>query len=121
MLKTLAYLLIASLMMNNCSRFFIYAGFEFNQGYIAAKLCENRQKPVLQCKGKCYLKKQLKQAEEKEKKNESRSQKKQQEESLASEPLTSENLAIVLNLQSPAESKIILPEKYFEVYHPPKV
>jgi hypothetical protein len=34
-------------------------------------LCENKAKPVMQCKGKCYLKKKIKQAEEKEQKSSS--------------------------------------------------
>ncbi len=33
-----------------------YANYE----YIAAVLCENRDKPYLECNGKCYLEKQLK-------------------------------------------------------------
>lgn len=31
-----------------------------NYDYIAEELCENRDKPYLECNGKCYLKKQLK-------------------------------------------------------------
>ncbi|UMB60600.1 hypothetical protein MHL31_16175 [Lutibacter sp. A80] len=31
-----------------------------NYDYIAAELCENKDKPYLECNGKCYLKKQLK-------------------------------------------------------------
>ena len=32
-----------------------------NYDYIATVLCENRDKPYLECNGKCYLEKQLKQ------------------------------------------------------------
>jgi len=46
-----------------------------NQKYIAASLCENRDKPWLHCNGKCYLMKKVKQAEEKEKSEERRTQK----------------------------------------------
>ena len=31
-----------------------------NYDYIATVLCENKDKPYLECDGKCYLKKQLK-------------------------------------------------------------
>lgn len=31
-----------------------------NYDYIATELCENKDKPYLECNGKCYLKKQLK-------------------------------------------------------------
>lgn len=45
------------------------AGFIFywkiNQKYIAERLCENRDKPEMHCKGKCYLVKHLKKTEEK--------------------------------------------------------
>ncbi|MGB5242101.1 MAG: hypothetical protein WBN16_06805 [Lutimonas sp.] len=30
-----------------------------NYNYIANQLCENREKPVLACNGKCYLEKQI--------------------------------------------------------------
>lgn len=31
-----------------------------NYDYIATELCENKDKPYLECNGKCYLEKQLK-------------------------------------------------------------
>jgi hypothetical protein len=37
--------------------------FHLNRSYIAQKLCVNKAKPELKCKGKCYLKKKLKEAE----------------------------------------------------------
>ncbi|ASU32773.1 hypothetical protein [Mucilaginibacter xinganensis] len=63
-----AYFLIFSLLAVNFSRFFVFAGFELNKNYIAAKLCENRNKPWLHCNGKCYFAKKIKQAQENEKK-----------------------------------------------------
>lgn len=67
MLKRLtAWLLIISVLTVNYSRLFVYAGFKLNQSYIAANLCENRNKPRVHCNGKCYLMKKLKQAEEKQ-------------------------------------------------------
>ena len=36
-----------------------------NYDYIAEQLCENRDKPVLACNGKCYLGEQLKDSREK--------------------------------------------------------
>jgi len=53
-----------------CSQFSIKTGivgiFILNQDYIAKVLCINKDKPELDCKGKCHLKKQLKQEEEQE-------------------------------------------------------
>lgn len=83
MLRALiAYLLIVTVLTANLSRCFLFAAFSLNQKYIAAKLCENRDKPVLNCKGKCYLAKKIKQAEEKEKNQERQSQKNNFQEAL---------------------------------------
>ncbi len=41
----------------------IVAWYEYNKQYIAANLCENRDKPQMKCCGKCYLNKQLKKAD----------------------------------------------------------
>lgn len=42
--------------------------YQVNKSYIASNLCENRDKPKMNCNGKCFLAKKLKAAEEKEKK-----------------------------------------------------
>lgn len=42
----------------------IVANFLINQSYIATHLCENRNNPASHCHGKCYLKKELKKADE---------------------------------------------------------
>lgn len=36
------------------------ASYLINKGYIAKYLCENKDKPKMNCCGKCFLKKQLK-------------------------------------------------------------
>lgn len=41
----------------------IIAWYELNKEYVAAALCENKNKPELNCCGKCYLNKQLKKAD----------------------------------------------------------
>ncbi|RAJ05167.1 hypothetical protein LX64_02321 [Chitinophaga skermanii] len=38
--------------------------YNLNQAYIAANLCENKNKPQMHCNGKCHLKKQLNKATE---------------------------------------------------------
>lgn len=47
----------------------IVAWFEINQEYIAATLCENRDKPELVCCGKCVLTKKLSKADDLEQKH----------------------------------------------------
>lgn len=81
----IAFTLITAMLTVNFSRFFVYVGFEMNQNYIAAKLCENKDKPMLECKGKCYLKKKLKQAEEKENSQENVAKKNNFQEALVTE------------------------------------
>src|ERR1700739_316282 len=73
--KLIAILLIFCIISSGFSRFFIYAGFELNKNYIAAKLCENRNKPWLHCNGRCYLMKKIKAAEDKQAANERETQK----------------------------------------------
>jgi hypothetical protein len=38
--------------------------YKLNENYIAATLCENRDKPACCCHGKCFLKKQLQKDED---------------------------------------------------------
>ena len=42
--------------------------YSVNIEYIIKELCENKDKPELNCKGKCFLKKKMAQADESEKK-----------------------------------------------------
>lgn len=42
--------------------------YSVNIEYIINELCENKDKPELKCKGKCFLKKKMAQADETEKK-----------------------------------------------------
>lgn len=45
----------------------LWAYYEINKQMIAEKLCVNKSNPALHCNGKCYLSKQLRKAEENEK------------------------------------------------------
>lgn len=45
------------------------ANYVINQDYIAEFLCINKDKPELECNGKCYLAKELKAASEEKEKN----------------------------------------------------
>jgi len=42
-----------------CSPFYTYVGYLINKDYIAANLCENKDKPEMNCEGKCQLTVQL--------------------------------------------------------------
>jgi hypothetical protein len=62
--KLLAIFLIISLQSVTFAMLLVDTGFKLNQKFIAEKLCENRNKPMLQCHGKCYLMKMKKKAAE---------------------------------------------------------
>ncbi len=68
--RALAVILIICLQGLSFAGLLATIGFRMNRTYIAAKLCENRAKPKLECMGKCYLKKMQKTAEEQKDANE---------------------------------------------------
>jgi len=118
--RFIAFTLLLALVSANLSRFFIYAEFELNQKFIAAKLCENRDKPEMHCNGKCYLMKKLKEAEEKEKKQEQAAQKKGiQDFCIVNNPLVITFQALKLKKQKPANLPFKLPKISTEIFHPP--
>ncbi|HXA02497.1 MAG TPA: hypothetical protein VNW99_10950 [Cytophagaceae bacterium] len=49
-----------------------YLSYKVNFKYISTVLCENKNKPVLQCHGKCHLQKELRKTAEEESKNNSK-------------------------------------------------
>lgn len=54
------------LMSQAFSHWFVIMSFRLNQNYIAKNLCENRNRPKLNCKGNCVLMKKIKQQEKQE-------------------------------------------------------
>lgn len=66
MKKITALLLMMCLSCQLVLKLSIIAWFEINQDYIAATLCENKDKPELVCCGKCVLTKELKKADKNE-------------------------------------------------------
>ncbi|MCF0054606.1 hypothetical protein [Dyadobacter sp. CY356] len=62
----LAYLLLFSVMMPTISPWGTIAYFRLNRENIARTLCENRERPLAMCYGRCYLAKVLKQQKEQE-------------------------------------------------------
>jgi len=65
MRSVIAYLLLFAVMLPTLSPWGTVAYFHVNRTYIARVLCENRDRPKLNCNGKCYLAKMLKQQQEK--------------------------------------------------------
>ncbi len=115
----ISVILIAAVLTANYSRCFIYAGFELNTKYIAAKLCENIDKPMLNCKGKCYLAKKIKEAEEKEKGEERQSRKNYFQDAMMTQKLRIDYPQVVASAQF-FDLPFELPQSAGSVFHPPQ-
>ncbi|MFL0162593.1 hypothetical protein [Aquirufa salirivi] len=71
MKRIIAILLLIAIQLPLMSQWASVAYYQVNRNYIAKNLCENRDKPKLNCNGQCYLAKKLKAAEDKEQKTNS--------------------------------------------------
>lgn len=65
--KCIALLLLLAFLVMTFSRAVIVVDFYANQAYIAKNLCENRDKPMMHCCGKCQLHKRLAKEDNKDK------------------------------------------------------
>jgi hypothetical protein len=99
----------------------VYAGFEVNSKYIAETLCVNKSRPWMHCNGKCYLMNKLKQAEEKEKKQQKENSKSQYQEALVSPAFRLTLKPVVSKTNYP---KRLIPEiiqQSVSIFQPPKL
>jgi len=118
--RLIAFTLLLALLSSILSKLFVYAEFKSNQAYIAATLCENRDRPELNCQGKCYLMKKLKEAEDKEKKQENQAQKKASVDLFfVNEPVAPVLVMTVPAKKKPSIQKFSLPEFNREITQPP--
>lgn len=81
--RIIAIILLLAIQLPLMSQWASVAYFQVNRNYIAKNLCENRDKPKLNCNGQCYLAKKLKAAEDKEQKSNSQRLEKMPEIQLA--------------------------------------
>jgi hypothetical protein len=113
---TAVILLIVNLLFN-FSAIFVQVSFGLNQEYIAKEFCVNKNRPELHCNGQCYLKKKLKQAEEKEQKQNLKAQ----EQSF---PVTNiyvfSRYFFKTSIALPNASAKTLPAVGGSVFHPPQ-
>lgn len=66
-MRWLLLIAIPALLLQSFGRTVILINFKINQAYIAYNLCENRDKPEVNCAGNCQLSEKMNQADEKEK------------------------------------------------------
>lgn len=119
--KLLAQLLILTSLSANCTQLFVYAGFTLNQKYIAAELCVNRDKPELNCQGKCYLMRKLKQAQQKEKAHENEKLNPVLQPGIVVERLSLSVPSFLITVCKPSELTFTLPVRSMPIFQPPKV
>lgn len=106
---------------SNFANLFVYAGFEINQTYIATELCINKNRPELHCNGQCYLMKKLKQAQDKEQKQERLSQKTQTQDALVVNPMVFKQYPLAeIKFHIPASTGMPQSIKN-SIFHPPQV
>lgn len=67
--KIITFIIFVAFATHTFNRVVIVFGFYANQSVIAATLCENRDKPILKCEGKCLLAKKLMAQEKKDEQN----------------------------------------------------
>ncbi|AWL09656.1 hypothetical protein HME7025_01804 [Aquirufa nivalisilvae] len=123
MKRIIAILLLIAIQLPLMSQWASVAYYQVNRNYIAKNLCENRDKPKLNCNGQCYLAKKLKAAEDKEQKTNSERLEKMPEIQLACEQMASLAFQITFSdfsedhfshAEMAAQSSILLP------FHPPQ-
>lgn len=119
--RAIAILLLLCSVSVSLSGFFVFAGFEMNQRYIAKELCVNRDKPQLHCNGKCYLMRKLKQAQDKEQKQEQQFQKIQLQEAITVLPFIFKQYPLTaLQLQIPTCTGMPV-SQIKSIFHPPQI
>lgn len=65
--KLISLVLIMALSFQCLIKIGLISYYNINIEYIISELCENKDKPELNCKGKCYLKKKMGEADKAEK------------------------------------------------------
>lgn len=63
MKKALSIALILAILLPHLAKVGIWIEYKFNQDFISEVLCINKDRPMLNCDGKCYLSQKLKEAE----------------------------------------------------------
>ncbi|HEY0177447.1 MAG TPA: hypothetical protein VGC08_13780 [Pedobacter sp.] len=117
----LAHILILTTLTANFSQLLVYAGFELNQDYIVSELCINRNRPELHCNGKCYLKRKLKQAEQKEKNRGLEDQRSLFQQSVEREMFSFSPYEILVERKYQPEVSFTLPQFAADIFQPPCV
>ncbi len=125
MKSAVALLLFLAMQLPLMNQWGAVAYYRVNQDYIAKNLCENRDKPMLDCNGQCYLAKQLKAAEEKEQKSNSERLEKMPEVVLsfqALQPVFTARFMAYISIENHFSTRDFFPNSATKgFFHPPQV
>jgi hypothetical protein len=120
--KLATILLLFAMLTQMFSKVIILADYEANKAFITTYLCINRDKPQMQCHGKCYLSKQLKKAGQAEKDASSKGQNQKADLTLFCQALVSytcisgQPLAVALPFDFSGHPRRLS----FSIFHPPQ-
>ena len=120
MTRILSILLLSIFLFQNFTKVFILANYQLNKEYIAANLCENKNKPQLNCEGHCQLKKQL-EKDEKQQQSPVNPIKEKNEVQLCADKKSSFSFfpSLILTETAPFENSYISGKHLLSVFHPP--
>ena len=99
-----------------------YINYAVNKNFIASALCENKDKPMMHCDGKCHLAKEIKKTAKEESKNQTN--RTLQEDFVVICPDVSKNINENLHANVSGINSLYNDNYYFQnislPYHPPK-
>ncbi len=119
--KLLVYLLLILFSIQGFEQVLIRLNFKLNQDFYAS-ICENKDKPELECNGCCHLKKQLKQSEEEKSSKEKQVNKREQQ--LYIQDINLNILNAGLHMKNKVYSSLnvfFTGLYYYDIFHPPRI
>jgi len=116
-----SFILLLAFAASSFSKVVVVVDFYANQDYIAKNLCENRDKPMMHCCGRCQLRKRLNRETDHDKNNPERRAENKQEVLFLDEAAN--------KLSGPVVCSVLLPYSPFtgrgpvdqpaDIFHPP--
>ena len=110
------------MLLHSFGKVFIVLDYQLRKEYIIEFLCINRDKPELQCEGKCHLKKELKKSEQSDKQANEKARKQELPVTLYCQALFRLPAHDEIHITAPATPfRLGHPLKIaFSVFHPPR-
>lgn len=122
--KVIVFILLSVFLLQMYSKLILYTEYIINKDYIAKVLCINQDKPKIGCEGKCALKKQVKEVEEKEQKG-ATSSNTDKVEVLFSQSFKTDDIVLHIETKESASERSFINSFYsfdivIDIFHPPQ-